>query len=189
MYAIAYGQCSEAMRAKLEGEEGYKEAETESDVIKLLKIIKRLYYQYQSQRYPHRAVHAAMQALYLTSQKDEMTLKQYLDKFLNRQDVLKQCRGIIGPHPGLTDIALKDNGFDHADASSYNAEDLKQAQRDAKEAYLAFVFLSNANKAKFAPLLRELANSCLVGNDEYPRSVSAAHKFLVGWEGGSYTIA
>eukprot|EP00957_Ditylum_brightwellii_P060775 4614433-Ditylum_brightwellii.AAC.1 len=26
-------------------------------------------------------------------------------------------------------------------------------------------------------------------NDEYPRSVSAAHKLLVGWEGGFYTIA
>eukprot|EP00957_Ditylum_brightwellii_P003986 303669-Ditylum_brightwellii.AAC.1 len=89
MYAIAYGQYSEAMRAKLEGEEGYKEAAMESDVIKLLKIIKRISYQYQSQRYPHRAVHAAMRALYFTSQKSRITLKQYLDKLLNRQDVLE----------------------------------------------------------------------------------------------------
>eukprot|EP00957_Ditylum_brightwellii_P160061 12184172-Ditylum_brightwellii.AAC.1 len=177
------------MRAKLEGEEWYKEAATESDVIKLLKIIKRISYQYQSKRYPHRAVHAAMQALYFSIQKDRMTLEQCLDEFLNRQDVQEQCRGSIGPHPGLTDIALKDNGFDPADTSSYNAEELRQAQRDAKEAYLAFVFLSNVNKAKFAPLLRELANSYLMGNNEYPRSVSAAHKLLVGWEGGSYTIA
>eukprot|EP00957_Ditylum_brightwellii_P026148 1977852-Ditylum_brightwellii.AAC.1 len=28
-----------------------------------------------------------------------------------------------------------------------------------------------------------------MGNDKYPRSVTAAHKLLVGWEGGSYTIA
>eukprot|EP00957_Ditylum_brightwellii_P048175 3656666-Ditylum_brightwellii.AAC.1 len=103
------------MRAKLEGEEWYKEAATESDVIKFLKIIKRISYQYQSQRYPHRAVHAAIQALYFASQKDGMTLEQYLAKFLNRQDVLEQCGGSIGPHPGLTDIALKDNGFDPTD--------------------------------------------------------------------------
>eukprot|EP00957_Ditylum_brightwellii_P133986 10216353-Ditylum_brightwellii.AAC.1 len=168
MYAIAYGQCSEAMRAKLECEEGYKEAATESYVIKLLKIIKRVPYQYQLQRYHCRVVHAAMQALYFTSQKDRMTLEQYLDEFLNRQDVLEQCRGSIGPHPGLTDIALKDNNFDPADASSYNTGELRQAQRDAKEAYLVFVFLSNVNKTKFAPLLRELANSYLMGNDECP---------------------
>eukprot|EP00957_Ditylum_brightwellii_P106637 8135660-Ditylum_brightwellii.AAC.1 len=108
MYAIAYGQCSEAMRANLEDEEGYKEAATESDVIELLKIIKRISYQYQSQRYPHRAVHAAMRALYFTSQKDRMTLEQYVDEFLNRQDVLEQCGGSIGLHPGLTYIVLKD---------------------------------------------------------------------------------
>eukprot|EP00957_Ditylum_brightwellii_P097559 7430155-Ditylum_brightwellii.AAC.1 len=76
-----------------------------------------------------------MQALYFTRQKDGMTLKQYLDKFLNRQDVLEQCKGSIGLHPGLIDIALKDNGFDPADANSYNAGELKQAQRDAKEAF------------------------------------------------------
>eukprot|EP00957_Ditylum_brightwellii_P208003 15355471-Ditylum_brightwellii.AAC.1 len=77
------------MRTKLEGKEGYKEAATESDVIKVLKIIKKISFQYQSQRYPYRAVHALMQALYFTSQKDGMTLEQYLDEFLNQQDVLE----------------------------------------------------------------------------------------------------
>eukprot|EP00957_Ditylum_brightwellii_P211644 15366417-Ditylum_brightwellii.AAC.1 len=43
--------------------------------------------------------------------------------------------------------------------------------------------------AKFAPLLRELVNSYLMGKDGYARSVLVAHKLLVGWEGGSYTIA
>eukprot|EP00957_Ditylum_brightwellii_P114160 8703132-Ditylum_brightwellii.AAC.1 len=41
MYAIIYVQCSEAMRAKLEGEDDFKEAAMESDVIKLLNIIKK----------------------------------------------------------------------------------------------------------------------------------------------------
>eukprot|EP00957_Ditylum_brightwellii_P211645 15366417-Ditylum_brightwellii.AAC.2 len=80
MYAIAYSQYSEAMRAKLKGEEGFKEAATELDVIKLLKIIKRISFHYQLQRYPYCTVPAAMWVLYFTSQKDGMTLEQYLDK-------------------------------------------------------------------------------------------------------------
>ena len=52
---------------------------------------------------------------------------------------------------------------------------------------MAFAFLSNKNKAKFDPLLRELANSYLHRNDEYPCTVTEAHKLLVGWEDGSYT--
>eukprot|EP00957_Ditylum_brightwellii_P135731 10350418-Ditylum_brightwellii.AAC.1 len=74
------------MRVKLESKEEYKEAAMESDVIKLLNIIKRISFQYQSQRYPYRTVHAVIRALYFTSQRDWMTLEQYLDKFLNQQD-------------------------------------------------------------------------------------------------------
>eukprot|EP00957_Ditylum_brightwellii_P124768 9510397-Ditylum_brightwellii.AAC.1 len=32
------------------------------------------------------------------------------------------------------------------------------------------------------------ANSHLRGNGESPRSITAAHKLLVGWEGGTYSI-
>eukprot|EP00957_Ditylum_brightwellii_P138674 10570251-Ditylum_brightwellii.AAC.1 len=63
MYAIAYGQCSKEIQAKLESEEGFAEAAAESDIIKLLKIIKKISFHYQSQRYPHRAVHQAIRAL------------------------------------------------------------------------------------------------------------------------------
>eukprot|EP00957_Ditylum_brightwellii_P149223 11363852-Ditylum_brightwellii.AAC.1 len=64
------------MWAKLESDKDYKEAASESDVIKLLK----------SQQYPYCAVHQAMQALYFTSQKEGMTLEQYLDEFTNRRE-------------------------------------------------------------------------------------------------------
>eukprot|EP00957_Ditylum_brightwellii_P079092 6015591-Ditylum_brightwellii.AAC.1 len=91
MYAVAYGQCSEAMRAKLESTDKYKAAAEASDVIQLLKLIKKIAYQYESQRYLHQAVHAAMRAFYLTSQKEGTTLKVYLDKFNNKKDMVEQC--------------------------------------------------------------------------------------------------
>eukprot|EP00957_Ditylum_brightwellii_P191644 14590851-Ditylum_brightwellii.AAC.2 len=68
------------------------------------------------------------------SQKDRMTLEQYLDEFLNQQDVFEQCGGDIGLHPGLTDIVLKENSFDPKNTTSYSSDKLKEAQRDAKEA-------------------------------------------------------
>eukprot|EP00957_Ditylum_brightwellii_P034404 2609746-Ditylum_brightwellii.AAC.1 len=70
MYAVAYSQCSEAMQAKLESDKDYKEAAAESDIIKLLKVIKKISYHYQSQQYPYCAVHQAMQAIYFTSQRE-----------------------------------------------------------------------------------------------------------------------
>eukprot|EP00957_Ditylum_brightwellii_P094476 7193763-Ditylum_brightwellii.AAC.1 len=83
---------------------------------------------------------------------------------------------------------LREAGLDPDKPDTIGNEDREEAKRDTKEAYLAWVFLSNANKVKFVPLLRDLANSHLQGNDKYPRTITAAHKLLVGWEGGTYSI-
>eukprot|EP00957_Ditylum_brightwellii_P194535 14817531-Ditylum_brightwellii.AAC.1 len=124
----------------------------------------------------------------MASQKEGMTLEQYLDEFLNRKEIVEQCGGNVACHPGLVDNALKEAGLDPDKPETISKEDREEAERDAKEAYLAWIFLSNTNKVKFAPLLRDLANSHLRGNDEYPRTITATHKLLVGWEGGTYSI-
>eukprot|EP00957_Ditylum_brightwellii_P155603 11844628-Ditylum_brightwellii.AAC.1 len=124
----------------------------------------------------------------MTSQKEGMTLEQYLEEFLNRKEIVEQCGGNAAYHPGLVDNVLKDAGLDLDKPDTISREDREDAKRDAKEAYLAWIFLSNANKVTFALLLRDLANSHLCGNDEYPRTITAAHKLLVGWEGGTYSI-
>eukprot|EP00957_Ditylum_brightwellii_P072372 5500718-Ditylum_brightwellii.AAC.1 len=48
MHAVAYGQCSEAMRAKLESTDKYEAAAEASNVIQLLRLIKKIAYQYES---------------------------------------------------------------------------------------------------------------------------------------------
>eukprot|EP00957_Ditylum_brightwellii_P146759 11172833-Ditylum_brightwellii.AAC.1 len=42
---IAYGQCSKAMRAKLQSKEKFRIAAEESDIVLLLKLIKKISYQ------------------------------------------------------------------------------------------------------------------------------------------------
>eukprot|EP00957_Ditylum_brightwellii_P117650 8974263-Ditylum_brightwellii.AAC.1 len=124
----------------------------------------------------------------MTSQKEGMTLEQYLDEFLNYRKIVEQRGGNATYYPGLVNTASKRCGFDLDDPASIGAEERVEAERDVKEAYLAYVFLSNANIIKFAPLLGELANSHLHGNDEYPHTITAGHKLLVGWEGGLYVL-
>eukprot|EP00957_Ditylum_brightwellii_P064388 4887240-Ditylum_brightwellii.AAC.1 len=116
-----------------------------------------------------------MRVLYFTSQKEGMTLEQYLDEFQNQREIVEECGGNAGDHPGLNGIVLEEAGFDLDDPASISVDDRKTAERDAKEAYLAFVFLSNANKVKFALLLQELANAHLQENDDYPHTITAAH--------------
>eukprot|EP00957_Ditylum_brightwellii_P065950 5001493-Ditylum_brightwellii.AAC.1 len=129
-----------------------------------------------------------MRALYFMSQKEGMTLEQYLDTFLNCREIVKECGGSIGVHPGLINTTLEEAVFDLDGPLSISTDKRRASERDTKEAYLAYVFLSNANKIKFVPLLRDLANAHLHSKDEYPWTITAAHKLMVGWEGGSYAI-
>eukprot|EP00957_Ditylum_brightwellii_P138315 10541916-Ditylum_brightwellii.AAC.1 len=163
MYAVAYGQCSEVIQAKLKSDEDFAKAAAEYDVIKLLKIIKKISFHYQPQWYPYR-------------------------EFLNQKGIVKQYGENATYHPGLVDTSLKEAGFDLDDPSSISAEERSEVERDAKEVYLAWIFLSNTNKIKFALLLHNLANSHLCGNDKYPHTITAEHKLLVGWEGRTYTV-
>eukprot|EP00957_Ditylum_brightwellii_P040825 3090231-Ditylum_brightwellii.AAC.1 len=117
-----------------------------------------------------------------------MMLEAYLDKFSNRRNVVEQCSGCASTHPGLIKNTLRDAGLNPDNPDNYSSDEFEEAQQDAKETHLAFVFLSNANKAKFAPCLRELNNSYLYSNNKYPCTVAEAHKLLVGWGGRSYIL-
>ena len=56
LYSIVLGQCTEAMKAKLESDSGYETISGDSDVIELLKLIRSIAFAYESKRYPYLAV-------------------------------------------------------------------------------------------------------------------------------------
>eukprot|EP00957_Ditylum_brightwellii_P139695 10646383-Ditylum_brightwellii.AAC.2 len=74
-----------------------------------------------------------MCTLYLMIQKEGMSLKQYLDEFLNSQDVLEQCESGAASHPDLVRAALEKRRLDPDNANAIGEEELKEAKRDAKE--------------------------------------------------------
>ena len=63
-FLVVLGQCSEAMKAKLEAESSFEAVSNNSNVIKLLKLIRNIYFAYKSKRYPYLAVYTAIKAIY-----------------------------------------------------------------------------------------------------------------------------
>jgi hypothetical protein len=49
-YSLIIGQCTEYLRAKLAATAGYQDMETKSDLIKLIKTIKGLSFQFEGQQ-------------------------------------------------------------------------------------------------------------------------------------------
>jgi hypothetical protein len=63
-YSLIWGQCSDLMRQRLESTDTFQQISTTGDAIGLLKVIKSITYNYQSQRYMPQAIHEAKKRLY-----------------------------------------------------------------------------------------------------------------------------
>jgi hypothetical protein len=81
LYSLILGQCAEHMVAKLESLDDFKEIERGLDVIKLMKAIKGVSYQFEGQKYQYEALHQAMKSFYLFNQNKEMTNAKFLETF------------------------------------------------------------------------------------------------------------
>jgi hypothetical protein len=106
-----------------------------------------------------------------------MTTQAYLEVFQNTGDVIEHSGGSIGNHPGIEEaIAQK------KDIVEPNAEQTVMIKKEAQEEYLAAAFLLNSDRARYASLLQDLENDHLQGQDNYPKTITAAYNVLTNWK-------
>eukprot|EP00957_Ditylum_brightwellii_P109785 8373248-Ditylum_brightwellii.AAC.1 len=179
-YSIAMGQHTGTIRAKLESESRFVAIARDLNLIELLRLLKDLSFNYQSQKYPFLSVYLTMRSFYLMHQKESVPCNKYLETFANQKGVIEHIGRSVASHPGLNRLMLKEAGIDVVAGASTNKR--AKAAADTKEAYMAIVFLASATRAKYGRLLKELANNYLKGADEYPRTMVAAHKLPLNYQ-------
>ena len=81
MYSIALGQCSEAMKAKLEASTQFEPINDDSDLIRLLKLIRDVSFAYEYKQYPYLSVYNGVRSLYSNYQKNYTSVDNYLESF------------------------------------------------------------------------------------------------------------
>jgi hypothetical protein len=82
-FSLIYGQCSDDLCAKLESRADHANVEATSDSLGLLRNIRTVMFQFQSQRYAPLALHEAKRRFYLHTQDKNTTCQQYYDTFKN----------------------------------------------------------------------------------------------------------
>ena len=107
IYSLDLGQCTEAMKNRLKGEETYEDINGESDIIHLLLLIKSIAYSYESKSYPVLAIHMALRKFYTSHQSSSSSRDEYFETMLNLRDVISHRSGVIGNHPFLVGKILK----------------------------------------------------------------------------------
>jgi len=74
LFAVAYGQCSEAMQAKLQATESFREIDTTSNLLELLSHIKMISHRFDSRTYLYEAVLKAKMSVLNFAQGEHKTV-------------------------------------------------------------------------------------------------------------------
>jgi hypothetical protein len=159
------------MQAKIKASPAYAAFPATNDGIELLKAIKQVSFNFQSQKYLPHAVHEAKRRFSLMSQGRQSTVQEYLEQWMNHVDVIKLVEANIAPDEG---IAKELAGPGNAVTVDHRVE--------TTERYFAVAFLLGSNRVWFGKLIEDLENSHLQGQNNYPKMVLDAYSLLVNWK-------
>ena len=178
LYSIVWGQCSDIMRQKIQALPTHETMSLTGDGLGLLRAIKDMSFNFQSQKYVSQALHEAKKNFYKFGQYN-MTPSAYLESFQNLVDVIEHCGGTIGLEPGIQKALAVERGEDLA---AITAAERAVIDSDARDMYLATAFILGADKTRYGRLLESLENEFLMGQNKYPTTVTLAYGLLTNWK-------
>jgi cysteine synthase len=128
------------------------------DALELLKAIRQISFNFESQKFEAHAIHAAMYQFYNKKQGTHMTAQAYLEQFTNNIDVVTLCGGTIGTFSKLAQSLAKERNLNALTLTEAEKNTLKN---DAWERYLAVALLLHSDQVRYGALIREIENNYL----------------------------
>jgi hypothetical protein len=150
VYSLVWGQCTDMTRQKLESLDAFDAITAGGDGLALLKAIKDLVYNFQSQKYLPHALHESKRRFYLCAQSKFATTSTYLEQFQNTVDDIEHSGGTIGKDPGIMNSLAAKKGVDIGNMEPDALNDLAE---EAQEQYLAVAFLLSADNGRYGRLI------------------------------------
>lgn len=181
LFTLVLGQCTQALQQALEGHDEYTTKEREFDSLWLLVEIKKLTSGVEERNVsPYLAVYRLLRQFFNFRQGEQESNDGFLKRFLELNSSLKQAEINSVDHDHLATIEKK--ALLDEDNTLTAHEATKQGKSIASEALTAMVFLNSAKGNVFGPLLKELQNDMMKGNDNYPSTVTRAYDLLNRYE-------
>jgi hypothetical protein len=178
LYSLILRQCTEYMKSKLESLLDYDVFNDTVDVVALIKAIKGLTYQFESQRYHSQALHKAIRRFYRFYQTKDMSNAMFLENFQTLVTVVEDYGGTIGTDPKGAKAELIKEGINVDNASDASK---RKAMETTMNRYLAMAMLTAADVAQYSRLLEYLDNDYTKGNDNYPRTVTESYNLIINY--------
>ena len=176
VFTIVLGQCTKAMKNKVEGTTGFEsEIAVNYDVVKLLQLIKSIAYGSNDKIYPSKQATDTLKQLMNARQQDGESQVDYYKWYVSIVEQAESTYGKVVP----VEIAKKDSQYQSNHSTVEDGEWNK---------LLAYLFMDGADKNAYGPLLDDLQNDYALGmHDIYPDTVEDALQVLIMYHRKSVT--
>jgi hypothetical protein len=164
VFRVIMTQSTRAMKNKIESLPEYRKIERADDVLALLAKMKQLVYSTDTAQYEYWTMQATMKKFTNLRQEDKETLTDFYKRFLNQLEATEAVWGKMTPE-------IKN----------------ESEQDDAREKYLACVFLAGVSRERYNTVINEMNNAFLLGKMTYPSDTTAMLTLLSNHRGNGGT--
>jgi Reverse transcriptase (RNA-dependent DNA polymerase)/Zinc knuckle len=178
LYALVLGQCSEALREKLRAMAEWEALSATQDGLALMRMVRTVAFNHESTKFVVHSIAENMGKVWRCIQESHETNQAYLDRFTNVVAVVEQTGGELGHNPGVERFLANERGLDY---DVMDADDAAAVRDDAKELFLATIFLLNADRRRYKELQLVTQNDYTRGTNKYPRTMVGAYELLNGY--------
>src|SRR5210317_2487808 len=169
-YALIFtNYCTRLMQSRIEEHPNF-ESTIEDDPFELLKVIKTLMHDAVRAQYPYIAMTDGLTRLLNIKQQENEQLLDYVKRFKQTRDVTKSQ---IGTRLLDTFIEYQEDYINETDD-----DEKKTMKIDAYEKWMAYLLTKGSNPVKYGTLHKNLISQFSLGNDQYPKTITAATDVL-----------
>ena len=177
-YALVLGQCSQAVRNRIEAHADWSTINESSDVIELLRLIQTCMTQRQTRKHPIHNIVDNEKTVLNFKQGRGMSDNDYYQRFQDAVDVTERAGGAVGVQEDRIIAELEHVALD---PDVPTEEEWTRATQIARDKYLAVLFLLNSDKRRYGTLITNISNKFVRGNDTYPTTLTGAYDYIVNY--------
>ena len=177
-YALVLGQCSQAVRNRIEAHADWSTINESSDVIELLRLIQTCMMQRQTRKHPIHNIVDNEKTVLNFKQGRRMSDNDYYQRFQDAVDVTEHAGGAVGVQEDRIIAELEHVALD---PDVPTEEERTRATQIARDKYLAVLFLLNSDKRRYGALITNISNEFVCGNDTYPTTLTGAYDYIVNY--------
>jgi hypothetical protein len=180
VFSLGWGQCTEAMKAKIKSHAEFPAIELALDGIDLLRVIKLICYDIGEDKYAPLKAHE-MKVAYHTMKQGNDSNEVYHSKFSNVVLVAEQSGCLMGVDRETYVMVAKELRYNE---DTTDATEIVEITKMAKDIAEATAFLVGSDQRRYGTMLRDLKNSTMKGVNHWPKTLTQAHGYLCKYDNG-----